>query len=317
MTTQVLMQPDSRIAVTGGSGMVGTALVRALRDAGFRNVLSMGSADCNLLDWNATHAFFQQHKPEFVFHIAARVFGLMGHMKNKGVAYLDNILINTHTIEAARLAGTRKIVAMGSGCVYPHPAPGNPVTEDMIWMGLPHHGEDSYAHAKRAMLAHLIAYQEQYDLPFAFIISGNMYGPDDKFEQEFGQVTPSLVRKFHTAATQGGEVPVWGTGRAKRDFMFSADAGRAMIAIMQHLEGPVNMGSGQTIAIRDLVDALSEISGMGDRVVWDSTKPDGQDHRAYDLTRLFSTGFRPQTALIDGMRITYDAFAAKAAAGEV
>ena len=115
MTTQALMQPDSRIAVTGGSGMVGTALVRALRDAGFRNVLSMGSADCNLLDWNATHAFFQQHRPEFVFHIAARVFGLMGHMKNKGVAYLDNILINTHTIEASRSAGWTGPPRLGAG----------------------------------------------------------------------------------------------------------------------------------------------------------------------------------------------------------
>lgn len=317
MVPQTLMLPDSRIAVTGGSGMVGSALVRALRESGYRNVLSMGSADCNLLDWNATRDFFQAQQPEFVFHIAARVFGLMGHMKNKGVAYLDNILINTHTIEAARLAGVRKIVAMGSGCVYPHPAPGNPVTEDMIWAGMPHHGEDSYAHAKRAMLAHLIAYKEQYDLPFAFVISGNMYGPDDKFEQEFGQVTPSLVRKFYNAKLHGGEVPVWGTGKAKRDFMFSTDAGRGMIAIMQQLEGPANMGSGQIIAIRDLVDALSEITGLADRVVWDSTKPDGQDHRAYDLSRLFSTGFRPQTKLIDGLRITYDAFAAKAAAGEV
>lgn len=306
-----MMHKDARIVVTGGTGMVGAALVRVLRDAGYTDVRAIGSADCNLLDWQATQAFFAALRPEYVFHIAARVFGLMGHLQNKGVAYLDNILINTHTIEAARLAGVRKIVAMGSGCVYPHPAPGAPLTEDMVWFGPPHHAEDSYAHAKRAMLAQLIAYKEQYALPYAFVISGNMYGPDDKFVEEFGQVTPSLVRKFHTARTCGGEVPVWGTGTARRDFMFSEDAGRAMLAIMQHVDGAVNMGSGEVHAIRELVDVLSDITGMGDRVVWDRSKPDGQDHRAYDLSRLFATGFRPQVSLAEGLRRTYDAFAAK------
>jgi GDP-L-fucose synthase len=311
MAEQEIMRPDSRIVVTGGTGMVGSALVRVLREAGFRDVRAIGSADCDLLDWQATRAFFAEHRPEYVFHIAARVFGLMGHLQNKGIAYLDNILINTHTIEAARLAGVRKIVAMGSGCVYPHPAPGAPVTEDMVWYGPPHHAEDSYAHAKRAMLAQLVAYQEQYGLPYAFVISGNMYGPDDKFVEEFGQVTPSLVRKFHVARTRGGEVPVWGTGTARRDFMFSEDAGRAMLAIMQGVEGAVNMGSGEVHAIRELVDALSDITGMGDRVVWDRSKPDGQDHRAYDLSRLFATGFRPRVSLAEGLRRTYEAFAAK------
>ncbi|HEY1936272.1 MAG TPA: GDP-L-fucose synthase [Acetobacteraceae bacterium] len=311
MAEHEMMRPDSRIVVTGGTGMVGSALVRVLRDAGFHNVRAIGSADCDLLDWQATRAFFAEHRPDHVFHIAARVFGLMGHLQNKGIAYLDNILINTHTIEAARLAGVRKIVAMGSGCVYPHPAPGAPVTEDMVWYGPPHHAEDSYAHAKRAMLAQLVAYKEQYGLPYAFVISGNMYGPDDKFVEEFGQVTPSLVRKFHVARMHGGEVPVWGTGTARRDFMFSEDAGRAMLAIMQGVEGAVNMGSGEVHAIRELVDALSDLTGMGDRVVWDSSKPDGQDHRASDLSRLFATGFRPQVSLAEGLRRTYEAFAAK------
>ena len=310
------MRADSRIVVTGGTGMVGAALVRVLREAGFGNVLAIGSAACNLLDWHETRAFFAHHRPDHVFHVAARVFGLMGHMQNKGVAFLDNILINTHTIEAARLAGVHKIVAMGSGCVYPDPAPGTPVTEDMVWAGSPHHGEDSYAHAKRAMLAQLISYQEQYDLPYAFVISGNMYGPDDKFVIEGGQVTPSLVRRFHAARTEGGDVSVWGTGRARRDFMFSADAGRAMLHIMQHVEGAVNMGSSEVHSIRELVDILADITGLRDRVVWDANKPDGQDHRAYDLHRLFATGFRPRISFPEGLKLTYEAYAARAAAGK-
>jgi GDP-L-fucose synthase len=312
MTGAPSMQADSRIAVTGGKGLVGSALVRVLRQAGYRNVLAMGSADCNLLDWNTTREYFAEHRPEYVFHVAARVFGVLGHMRNKGVAYLDNILINTHAIEAARLAGVQKIVAMGSGCVYPHPAPGTPVTEDMVWFGQPHHAEDSYAHAKRAMLAQLIAYQEQYQLPYAFVISGNMYGPDDKFDTEFGQVTPALVSKFHEAKRSGGEVTVWGHGTARRDFLYSEDAGRAMVAIMHGVEGAVNMGSGTINSIRDLAETLGAITGLRDRIVWDTSKPDGQDHRAYDLSRLFATGFRPQTSFAEGLRATYDAYAARA-----
>lgn len=305
------MQPNSRIAVTGGSGLVGSALVRVLRQAGHSNVLALGSTDCNLLDWNATRQFFVQYRPEYVFHLAARVFGVLGHLQNKGIAFLDNVLINTHTIEAARLGGVQKIVAMGSGCVYPYPASSAPMTEDMVWAGRPHHAEDSYAHAKRAMLAQLIAYKEQYQLPYAFVISGNMYGPDDKFDSELGQVTPALVRKFHAAKQLGGEVVVWGQGTARRDFLYSEDAGRAMIAIMHGIEGAVNMGSGTVHAIRELAETLGEISGLRDRIVWDTSKPDGQDHRAYDLSRLFATGFRPQTSFAEGLRETYDAYAAR------
>jgi len=308
------MEPDDRIIVTGGTGLVGSALVRVLRQAGYRNILALGSTHCNLLDWHATREFFAEHRPDYLFHLAARVFGVLGHLKNKGVAYLDNVLINTHTIEAARLSGVRKIVAMGSGCVYPHPPPGVPLTEDMVWAGLPHHAEDSYAHAKRAMLAQLIAYQEQYELPYAFVISGNIYGPDDKFDSELGQVTPALVRKFYEAKRTGGKVIVWGNGTARRDFLYSEDAGRAMMTIMQGVEGAVNMGSGEVHAIRDLVEALAAITGLHDRIEWDTSKPNGQDHRAYDLSRLFATGFRPQVPLAAGLRATYDRFAAASAA---
>jgi GDP-L-fucose synthase len=306
---RVAMPPDARILVTGGTGLVGTALVEVLRQAGFRNVLALGSRDCNLLDWQATREFFLAHRPDHVFHLAARVYGIMGNMKNKGTSFLDNTWINTHTIEAARLAGARKIVAMGSGCVYPYPSPGLPLTEAMVWSGLPHASEDSYAHAKRAMLAQLIAYREQYELPYAFVISGNLYGPNDKFDPEFGHVTPSLIRKFHEAKIAGSEVVVWGHGTAQRDFMYSGDAARALLSIAQRVEGPVNMASGMVHAIRDIVDALATITGLTDKVVWDTGKPDGQDYRAYDLSRLFATGFQPGVPLAEGLRLTYQWYA--------
>lgn len=303
---------DARILITGGTGLVGTALVDALRQAGFRNIVTIGSHDCDLMDWHVTRAFFLAHRPKYVFHLAARVYGIMGNMRNKGTSFLDNTWINTHTIEASRLAGVRKIVAMGSGCVYPYPAPGLPLREEMVWSGRPHPSEDSYAHAKRAMLAQLAAYNEQYELPYAFVISGNLYGPNDKFDPEFGHVTPSLVRKFHEARLHGTEVVVWGHGTARRDFMASMDAARALLAILRTVEGPVNMASGVVHTIRDIVDALAAITGLTDKVVWDTTKPDGQDYRAYDLSRLFATGFHPNVLLPDGVRQTYEWYAAQA-----
>lgn len=307
------LQHDSRIVITGGTGLVGSALTALLDQEGYRHVVAAGSAMCNLMDWQETRQFFLEHRPDHVFHLAARVYGIMGNMRNKGSSFLDNALINTHAVEAARLAGARKIVAMGSGCVYPYPPPGVPLTEDMVWSGPPHPSEDSYAHAKRAMLAQLMAYHEQYDLPYAFVISGNLYGPRDKFDPEFGHVTPALVRKFHEARLSGGEVTVWGHGTARRDFTYADDCARALLCIMQSVQGPVNLGSGSVHAIREIVDGLADITGLTDRVVWDTDKPDGQDHRAYDLSRLFATGFRPQVPLAEGLRRTYEWYAAEAA----
>jgi GDP-L-fucose synthase len=306
------MQSDAKIIITGGTGLVGTALTKELNLAGFRNVLSLGSADCDLMDWHATRQYFLDHRCDYLFHLAARVYGIMGNMRNKGVSFFDNVMMNTHAIEAARLAGVRKIVAMGSGCVYPYPPPALPLAEDMVWSGPPHESEDSYAHAKRAMLAQLVAYGEQYQLPYAFVISGNLYGPNDKFDPEFGHVTPALVRKFHEARLSGSKVVVWGHGSARRDFMYSGDVARALLAIADNVEGPVNLGSGTVNAIRVIVETLAEETGLQDRVVWDASKPDGQDHRAYDLTKLFATGFRPHVEFRDGLRATYAWYAAQA-----
>jgi GDP-L-fucose synthase len=306
------MNKDARIIITGSTGLIGTALVPALAQAGYTNVLALGSKDCDLMDWHATRQFFADHPCDCVIHMAALVYGMMGNIKNKGTSFLNNLLINTHTVEAARLAGAKKLVVMGSGCVYPYPPPSMPLQEDMVWSGPPHHTEDSYGHAKRAMLAQLIAYKEQYGLPWAFIMSGNFYGPNDKFDAEFGHVTPALVRKFYEAKQAGKDVVVWGTGIAKRDFTYSGDTARALIAIMENIEGAVNLASGQVHSIREVVEELARISGMEDHVVWDSTKPDGEAYRAYDSGRLFATGFRPQVSLAEGLRLTYDWYAAHA-----
>lgn len=303
------MDKKAKIFITGGTGLVGTALVKVLTEDGYSNVVALGSKDCDLTDYKATLEFFAKEKPQYVFHLAASVYGIMGNMMNKGASYLDNTLINLSVVEASRLANVEKIVCMGSGCVYPYPSPGLPLKEDMIWQGAPHHSEDSYALSKRGMLAQLNAYKESYDLKSAFVVSANLYGPNDKFDVEYGHVTPSLVRKFFEAKNNNSNVVVWGNGSSQRDFMYSDDAARALVAIMDNLEGPVNLGSGSVHSIREVVESLAEASNMQGRIDWDASKPNGQDFRAYDLSKLDSTGFTAKVDLTEGMRRTYEWYA--------
>jgi GDP-L-fucose synthase len=303
--TLITMEKTDKILITGGTGLVGTALTNVLKGQGYENILAINSKNVDLTDWNTTISFFKQEKPDYVFHLAAAVYGIMGNMQNKGSSFLLNNWINTHVIEASRLVGVKKITAMGSGCVYPYPSPGIPLKEDMVWMGKPHQSEDSYAHAKRAMLAQLNAYQESYGTEFAFVISANLYGPNDKFDKEFGHVTPALVRKFYEAKQNGTEVIVWGDGSSKRDFMYSQDAAEALTHIMAKIQGPVNLGSNMVHPIKDLVECLAEITGLQDQVRWDTSKPNGQDFRSYDLNKLFNTGFKPTVSLPEGLKNTY------------
>lgn len=302
------MEKKSRILITGGNGLVGYALKKVLNEQGYENVYTPSSKEYNLTNMEQTLKMFAKIKPDYVFHNAARVYGIMGNMKNKGLSYLDNVTINTNVVEASRLFEVKKIVAMGSGCVYPYPSPGLPLKEEMVWMGYPHHSEDSYAISKRAMYAHLNAYKESYDTKFAFVISGNLYGPHDKFDEEFGHVTPALISKFYRAYKNGDDIVVWGDGSAQRDFLFSYDVAQALINIMLHIEGAVNMGSGNVIKIKDIVDALADITGLHAKIKWDATKPNGQDYRAYDLTKLQSTGFEAKYNLAKGLKITWEWF---------
>lgn len=308
MLNPIDVAPDSKILVTGGTGLVGRALTNELHTQGLTNTVSLGSRDCDLRDARAVHELMERERPDYVFHMAARVHGLGGNTMYKSDILVDNVLINTNVVEQSRRCGVKKIVVMGSGCVYPELKGQQELFEDQVWIGPPHPSEDSYAHAKRLMLAQLDAARNQYGLSSAFVISGNLYGPYDNFNVEEGHVTPSLIAKFHEAKQKGTPVKVWGTGAAIRDFTYSADVARALIAILRNLEGPVNMGSGQRHPIRDIVDILHELTAV--QVEWDSTKPDGQLVRFYNLERLSGTGFKASVTLDEGVRKTYDWYAA-------
>jgi GDP-L-fucose synthase len=303
------MNKKDRIIITGAGGLVGSALVDNLTKIGYENVIAMTHQSCDLIDPKATREFFKKNKPDYVFHAAARVYGIMGNMKNKALSFYDNIMINTNVIDACQKVSVKKITVMGTGAVYPYPSPGLPLKENMIFQGEPHPAENSYAHAKRAMLAMLHAYEESYGIDWAYIVSCNLFGPRDKFDTEFGHVVPSLIKKMYDAKKNNTQVVVWGNGSAKRDFMYVKDAAQAAVEIMENLNGSVNLGSGDVFSIKEIVEELSEITGMKGRIVWDANKPNGQDYRAYDLTKLKSIDFNCKYSVIAGLEETWDWYA--------
>ncbi len=268
-------------------------------------------AECDLVDTPATFAAFERLRPDHVFHAAARVYGIMGSLKNQGMLFYENTMMNANVVEASRRAGARKVTVMGTGAVYPFPSPGLPLKEDMIFLGRPHPAHAGYANAKLAMLAMLEAYHDSYGLKWAYIVSANLFGPRDRFDAETGNVVPSLIKKFYDAKKSGGSVTVWGDGSAQRDFVYIKDAARIALGVMNGVEGPVNMGSGQVCHIRDVVDALADIADMRDRIEWDRSKPNGQGYRAYDLSKIGALGLKPAYSLREGLKETWDWYCAR------
>lgn len=299
--------------ITGASGVIGTALVAELKAAGDQPVVALCSRDVDLTDFPATLALFRQHRPSIVYHLAARVSGIMGNLRAQGQAYLDNVLINTNTVEAARLAGARKVVAMGSAAIYSDQI-SLPMREEDIWQGAPHSSEAGYAHAKRGMLAQLQSYQDQYGLDYAYCVSTNLFGPNDRFDEQHGHVLPSLISKFYHAVREGRAATVWGSGTPQRDFLYSKDAARAIRIIGEGFTGPINLAGGRTISISETAELIRHIAGHSMEIVWDRSKPDGQRLREYDVSKLRALGFQTAFSLEAALTETYRWYAQNAAA---
>lgn len=299
-----------KVLVTGPNGLAGSAITAHLAGLGYE-VMPAPRKLVELRNPEQTTAFFADRKPDIVVHTAATVFGLQGNMDNQAKSLYDNTLINTNVIHAAQLVYAKKIIAMGSNCIYPSP-PVLPYDVKNIFEGRPDHGEYGYGHAKRHMLATLEAYKDSYGLDFSYLVSGNLYGPNDTFNTETGHVMPSLIKKFYDAGAFEGTVNVWGDGETTRDFLYSKDLARIvdMAITTNKLDGPVNIGSSEIVSIRDVCDHLSVISGC-DRVLYDTSKPKGRPDCYANLARLFLAGFRPKWRLADGLKDTYDWYAAK------
>ena len=295
-----------RVAVTGAAGMLGRRVVEALQ-ARHYHVTGLTRQDADLMDARATNAAFQRIRPELVVHLAARVAGLGGNLATPGQMFYENILINTNVIEAARKAGARKVVAVGSTAVYSDMVP-LPMREDDIWLGPPHGSEAPYGNAKRAMLAQLEAYKLEYGLEYAYATLTNSFGPDDKFDENHGHVMPSLISKFHRAVTNKEDVTIWGTGTPQRDFIYSKDTAAALVTIMEKGAGAINVASGRETSIRAMVELMAEIAQFKGQILWDRSKPDGQALRKYDISRLSALGFTPRYDLRAGIAETFEWF---------
>lgn len=301
---------DAKILITGGSGLVGSTLVDELRKQGYFNLFPLSRRGCDLRDFESVKNVFGSIKPEIVFHNAATVYGIGGNKQHQASVFLDNVLINTHVIEASQQVGVKKIVAMGTVAAYPEPKV-VPIKEEQIWDGPPHASESSYGHAKRAMLAQLLAYQDNYGLDYAYAISTNLYGPNDKFDIQNGHVIPSLIRKFYEAKKNDSQVSVWGDGTAKRDFLYAKDLARALTLMMNKHTGSINVASGIETEIKEVVSVLSDYFGMSGKVTWDSSMPNGRACYEMDLTHLNSIGFKSEYDLECGLKQTLDWFVSK------
>lgn len=298
----------SQVLITGANGVIGRALTEELASAGYGSVRGVGSRDADLTDTAAAVELFEQVQPDLVFHLAARVYGIMGNQANRAAAFLDNTRINTNVIDAAQRSGVRKIVAMGSVAIYADGIPA-PMRETDIWNGPPHGSEAPYAHSKRAMYAQLEAFREQYGLDYAYCVSTNLYGPYDRFDENWGHVIPSLISKFHRAATRSEGVTVWGSGNVRRDFLFSRDAARAMRMIAENVSGAINLATGTTHSIRETAELIKKVSDYRGEIEWDPRMPDGQRERDYSVSRLADLGFTPDYDVERGFDATYRWFA--------
>ena len=300
---------DARVLITGGGGVLGSALQRVLGEVNVSALLAPSHADCDLLDMDAANRLFADFAPTLVFHLAGRVSGVQGNITFAGAAFYDNAVMNINVIEAARLAGCKKVVAAGTTAIYSDLVP-LPMKEEDLWLGAPHGSEAPYGHAKRAMLAQLEAYAQQYGLDYGYMICTNLYGPNDRFDEAYGHVVPSLISRFHNAAkAKLDEVVVWGDGTPTRDFLYADDAARAFVTVAGSGTGAFNTTTGDSTTIRELVETVSDIAGYKGRINWDTSKPKGQQRRAYDLSCISALGWRPLVKLPEGIRRTYDWFA--------
>jgi GDP-L-fucose synthase len=309
------MEKDSKILITGGTGMVGHALQSLLKNEGYKNVVAIGSKHCDLKEQFEVEYLFKNTTPDYIFHLAAQVYGTGGNVKFKSDVLYNNAMININVIEFARRAGVKKIVAMGSGCIYPELEKGKELSEEQIWLGEPHKSEDAYAHSKRFMLAQLQAAKEQYGLDYAYAVSGNLYGEYDNFDVEHGHVIPVLIAKFFNAKLNGNAVYPWGSGIAIRDFSYGEDTARTLLLLMQKVDGTINIGSGFVRPIKDIVDILQKITGVN--VKWDNTKSDGQLERFYNLDKLKALGFTAKVDLEEGIRKVYEWYVKERTTNEV
>ena len=306
---------DAPIYVAGHRGMVGSALVRALREKGHTNLVLRTSAELDLRDQQAVFAFLGEVKPRHVYLAAAKVGGIHANNTYKADFLYDNLVMEANVIEGSRRAGVDKLLFLGSSCIYPKHAP-QPMTEEVLLTGALEPTNEPYAIAKIAGLKMCDAYRDQHGCNFISAMPTNLYGPGDNYHPENSHVLPALIRRFHEAKERGAsEVVCWGTGTPKREFLHVDDLAQACLHLMDVHDAPgwVNLGTGQDGAIRELAETVADVVGYEGQVTWDTTKPDGTPRKLLDVSKMTRLGWTASTPLKQGIRDVYAEFKASLA----
>lgn len=301
---------NANILLTGGRGMVGSALTRALRKAGNQSILSPTRAELDLCNQAAVESYIGEACPDIIIIAAAKVGGIYANSTYPADFLYDNLAIAAHTIHAAYKAGVKRLLFLGSSCIYPREAP-QPIPEDSLLSGPLEQTNEPYAVAKIAGLKLCQAYREQYGVLYHSAMPTNLYGPGDNYHPENSHVIPGLIRRFHEAKENGApEVEVWGTGKVLREFLHVEDLAAACLHVLSLADPPdwINIGSGIDQSIGDLAQAVKEAVGYEGKLTFDTSKPDGTPRKLLDSTRIQDSGWNPAISLQDGLKTTYNNF---------
>ncbi len=313
------MEKNSRIYVAGHTGLVGSALVRCLRARGFHNLILRSHEKLELISAEEVNAFFAQERPQYVCFAAAKVGGILANSIYPAEFIHQNLAVQLNVIDAAHRFETKKLLFLGSSCIYPKLAP-QPIKEEYLLSGPLEPTNEWYAIAKIAGIKLCQAYWKQYGFRAISLMPTNLYGPQDNYDLQNSHVLPALIRKIHEARAEGrDEVVIWGTGRPRREFLHVDDLASAAVFLMQNYDEPeiVNVGAGEDIAIADLATLIARVVGYQGRFVFDSSKPDGTPRKLLDVTRLHALGWRHSIPLEAGIRMSYAWFLEKCAHAKV
>ncbi|WUH93827.1 GDP-L-fucose synthase [Streptomyces sp. NBC_00433] len=308
-----LLPEGARVFVAGHRGLVGSAVVRRLTAEG-HPVLVRTRADLDLRDPAATAAWLRQVRPDAVVLAAARVGGIMANSTHPVQFLEDNLRIQLSVIAGAHAAGVRRLLFLGSSCIYPKFAP-QPIREDALMTGPLEPTNEAYALAKIAGIVQVQSYRRQYGAAYISVMPTNLYGPGDNFDLATSHVLPALIRRFHEAARDGApEITLWGSGTPRREFLHVDDLAAACTLLLRDYDAdePVNVGCGEDLTIRELAETVADVVGYRGRIGWDTAKPDGTPRKLLDVSRLFALGWRPLIGLRDGVAAVHEQWRAQA-----
>lgn len=310
------MDETSRIYVAGHRGLVGSAIWRELKRQGYKNLVGRSRSDLDLLSTTDVRQFYEQVRPEFVIIAAAKVGGILANDRQPASFLYENLQIQNNLIEGARKANVKKLLFLGSSCIYPKLAP-QPLKEEYLLDGPLEPTNQWYAIAKISGIKMCQAYRRQHECDFISAMPTNMYGPNDNYDLQNSHVLPALIRKFHEAKASGAQtVTCWGSGAPLREFLYADDLARACVFLMNNYseEQFINVGYGSDVSIRQLAETVQAIVEFNGEIHWDTTKPDGTPRKLMDSSRLFALGWRPEVDLHTGIRLAYQDFLNRLAA---